>query len=247
MKQSIWIGWEPREADAFAVCHNTIRNQLNTPIPVRGLVLSKLREQGFYTRQHTRKDGRLWDIISDAPMATEFACSRFLVPHVVRQLPRSDSSDRWAMFLDCDMMVRKNMDRLFENLDPTKAVYCVQHQHEPIRSTKMDGQLQTLYARKNWSSVMIFNVDHPSNDALDLDTVNTLPGRDLHRFCWLEDDEIGELNQEWNYLVGQSCCDHPDPTIVHFTDGVPSMMGYENSEYSRDWRKELDRWAISAR
>jgi hypothetical protein len=28
----------------------------------------------------------------------------------------------------------------------------------------MDGQAQTRYARKNWSSVMVFNCDHPANE-----------------------------------------------------------------------------------
>jgi hypothetical protein len=33
---------------------------------------------------------------------------------------------------------------------------------------------------------MVFNCDHPANRALTLDLINTVPGRDLHRFCWLD-------------------------------------------------------------
>ena len=109
----------------------------------------------------------------------------------------------------------------------------------------MDGQRQSNYARKNWSSVMLFNCDHPANKRLSLNMVNTLPGRELHRLCWLEDHEIGALKPEWNYLVG-STKDCPDPQIVHHTLGIPSMPGYENSEYAVDWRGELADWAKGA-
>jgi hypothetical protein len=68
----------------------------------------------------------------------------------------------------------------------------------------MDGQAQTRYARKNWSSFVIFNCDHVANKALTLDVVNNAPGRDLHRFFWLADCDIGELSPEWNYLVGHT-------------------------------------------
>jgi hypothetical protein len=106
----------------------------------------------------------------------------------------------------------------------------------------MDGQAQTRYARKNWSSVILWNVDHPANKALTIELVNSVPGRDLHRFCWLEDDLIGELHPKWNWLVGHSDPEI-DPAIVHFTDGIPTMQGYEDSEYADEWRAELERWA----
>jgi hypothetical protein len=106
----------------------------------------------------------------------------------------------------------------------------------------MDGQAQTRYARKNWSSFLIFNCDHPANQRLTLEMVNTLPGRDLHRFCWLEDHEIGELPQRWNFLVG-----HTDPAIdpacIHWTSGTPDMKGYEDAAYADLWREARDNWA----
>lgn len=231
---SIWVGFDPREADAFAVARHSINKRLIAPVPVRGLVLSELREAGLYRRPTSRRDGRLWDEISEAPMATEFACSRFLVPHL--------AGSGWALFMDSDMLVRRNLDRLIDLADPSKAVMVVKHNHQPPEGVKMDGQAQTRYARKNWSSVMFFNVDHPANRALTVDLVNSVPGRDLHRFCWLDDKDIGELSPEWNWLVGHS---DPaiDPAIVHFTDGTPSMAGYENCDYSDEWREEFAAWA----
>jgi hypothetical protein len=119
----------------------------------------------------------------------------------------------------------------------------VKHDHQPQSGMKMDGQIQTSYARKNWSSVCAFNCDHPANKALTFNLVNSVPGRDLHRFCWLKDGEIGELPAEWNWLVGHS---DPavDPALVHFTDGIPTMPGYEDCAFADEWRRELRRWVF---
>lgn len=235
MKNSIWIGWDAREAAAYAVARYSIKRRLVRPIPVRALILDSLRARGLYTRPTSRRDGQLWDNISDAPMATEFAISRFLVPYL--------ANEGLALFLDCDMLVRVNIAELFDSIDPKYAVSVVKHRHEPPPGLKMDGQMQTRYARKNWSSVMVFNVEHPANKALTVEMVNSLPGRDLHRFCWLQDSEIGELGPEWNFLVG-----HTDPLvepkIVHYTEGGPWFgEGFEDVLYGDEWSAELSRWA----
>lgn len=233
---SVWIGFDPREADAFAVARASIVENLYRPTRVGAVILSDLQESGIYRRPTTRVDGRLHDVISEHPMATEFAISRFLVPHLAR--------NGLALFVDCDVLARRRVDDLFDiaGLDDSKAVWVVKHRHEPADGQKMDGQIQSRYARKNWSSVMLFNVDHPSNRHLTIDMVNTLPGRDLHRFCWLDDDEIGDLSVEWNWLVGHSP-DGVDPGIVHFTDGIPTMPGYGEVAYADEWRDSLSKWA----
>jgi hypothetical protein len=231
---SVYIGFDPREADAFAVAKSSIRKHVPWPMPIRGLVLSDLRARGLYSRPTSRREGRLWDDLSENYMSTEFACSRFLVPFIARG---------WlAVFMDSDMLVRARIDRIVELVDRNKAVTVVKHHFDPPEGVKMDGQAQLRYARKNWSSFMVWNLAHPANKRLTLEMVNTLPGRDLHRFCWLEDHEIGEIGPEWNWLVGHS---DPaiDPKVVHFTDGIPSMPGYESTPYADEWRAELHRWA----
>lgn len=237
--RSIYIGFDPREAAAFNVARYSVRHWLNGPIPVFGLVLSDLQRRGLYTRPieyHSGVERRImWDVISDAPMSTQHANARFLVPHLAKS--------GWALFMDGDMLARADLGSVFERLDRSKAVYCVQHRHEPEPGLKMDGQHQTRYARKNWSSFMIFNCDHGANKALTVEMVNSVPGRDLHRFCWLKDEMIGELEPAWNFLVG-----HSDPSIepkvVHFTDGVPDMAGYEDVAYANEWRAYLEEQAL---
>jgi len=210
---------------AFAVAKYSIRRFISH-VPVYGLVLDDLKSRGYYSRPTITKDGQLWDVISDAPMSTEFSISRFLVPAVARS--------GLALFCDSDVIFRNNVARLFELANTGKAVYCVKHNHHPPDQMKMDHQIQTRYSRKNWSSVMIFDCDHPANKRLTTQMVNTKPGRDLHQFCWLHDNEIGELPAKWNYLVGYDQIEG-EPSLVHFTNGLPDMEGYRNQEYADEW------------
>lgn len=239
MNKSIYVGFDQKEAAAFAVAKFSINRHLTQQIPVYGLVLTDLIAKGLYTRpieikKYTSGAPVMWDTISDAPMSTQHANARFLTPHLAKK--------GWALFTDGDVLVRGNIARAFEGLETSKAVYCVKHEHKTQDIAKMNGQVQTNYKRKNWSSFMLFNCEHEANKSLTLEMINTLPGRDLHRFCWLDDSEIGALDPKWNFLVGHS---DPkiDPVVVHHTSGTPDMLGYENVAFADEWRAELDRWA----
>ncbi len=242
-RESIWIGWDRREAAAFAVARDSCRRHLTRPIPIQGLLLGDLQKAGLYTRPIEYRPSAadkpiMWDVVSDAPQSTEHANARFFVPHLCKER----GLEGWALFVDGDVMFRGNVCRLFEQLDNSKAVYCVWHDHVPNTGTKMDGQIQTSYGRKNWTSVIAFNCEHPANNALTLDVLNNTPGRDLHRLFWLADTDIGELAPAWNYLVG-----HSDPevsaTIAHFTSGTPDMDGYADQKYADEWCIYRDDWA----
>ena len=240
MNESIWIGFDQREAAAYAVARSSIRRRLSHHIPIYGLVQDDLRSLGLYRREVEKRksavDGDItWDIISDAAESTQFSNTRFLTKHLARK--------GWALFLDCDVLARADVVELFNLADDRFAVMCVKHNFMPLNTLKMDGQVQSQYERKNWSSVHLINCDHPSNRHLTIEMINEMPGRDLHRFCWLSDSEIGELQPEWNFLVRHHVPRLIDPKIVHFTAGVPSMRGYENDPFANEWREELNRWA----
>lgn len=238
---TLWIGFDPREAAAFAVARQSIR-YFDRHLCIYGLVLADLQAKGLYYRPTEKRLGKLYDVISQHEMATEFAISRFLIPEIIRRQTIGWSDPGWAVFTDCDVMWRQNPQKLRALLDDSKAVCCVKHDHRPTNTEKMDGQKQSVYARKNWSSVMAFNIDHPANKDLTVEMVNTLPGRDLHRLCWLDDDEIGELPPEWNYLVGHTKTNEP-PALVHFTDGGPWFEGFKDVPYADEWRIHLEKWA----
>ena len=114
MTHSIWIGFDPREVDAYAVARSSIQRHEVRPYPIRPVHLPTLRARGIYTRPTEIRDGRLWDCISEAPCATEFSISRFLVPHL--------AGAGWALFMDSDMLIRSKISDLFALLDPTKAL-----------------------------------------------------------------------------------------------------------------------------
>src|SRR5262245_57138342 len=140
---SVWIGYDSRQTEAFAVARRTLRRHA-PGIPVHAIELSALREAGLYTRATSIRDGRMWDDISGVPMSTEFAISRFLT----MQLARTGL----ALFVDCDILARADVRHLFAQYDPKYAVMCVKHEYVPKETIKMDGQLQMMYRRKNWSS-----------------------------------------------------------------------------------------------
>jgi lipopolysaccharide biosynthesis glycosyltransferase len=194
------------------------------------LALLELSQRGLYTRPTVYKGTQLWDGISDAPMTTEHAISRFFVPLLAQY-------HGWALFTDGDVLFRRTVNDLFALADPKYALMCVQHPPDLfVEGTKKNGAPQTVYPRKNWSSVMLFNCGHPANRALTVDLLNSWPGRDLHAFKWLNDDLIGELPPSWNYLVGVS----PKPLtvdLVHFTLGTPNILPNRQMPYADEWWK----------
>lgn len=228
----IFLGFDPREESAFQVAAKSIKARSSVPVDIIPLKLGDLGN--ILTRPIEVKDGRLWCPISQAPMATEFAISRFCVPFLVK--------DGWAVFMDCDVMARADIAELMDLADPKYAVMVVKHGHVPDVATKMQGCQNQQYNRKGWSSVTLWNCEHKSNKRLTLAHLNSWPGRDLHAFRWLEDCEIGELPPEWNVLVDQGT-DPEGSKILHFTLGGPWFDGWVtiNKAAEQLWLGERDR------
>lgn len=225
----IFIGWDAAQMRAWRVAEFSAERTSAKRLDIERLALVPLISCGLYTRPTiypTVERPGYFDEISQAPMSTGHAIARFLVPYLC-------SYQGWALFTDGDVLFRRDVADLFALADPRFAVQVVQHVHAPIETLKMEGQAQTNYHRKNWSSVMLFNCAHPANQGLTAALVNSVPGRDLHRFCWLDDAEIGALPAEWNVLIGEET--HPDPAIAHFTLGDPSMPGYEHQAFADEW------------
>jgi len=55
----------------------------------------------------------------------------------------------WALFIDCDFVFLDDIKNLFDQVNDTYAVMCAHHDYTPKEGTKMDGQQQTIYPRKN--------------------------------------------------------------------------------------------------
>ena len=220
MNNNIYVGWDSREDIAYQVCEHSIKRRA-ADTKVIPLKQNELRERKLYWRD------------KDKLSSTEFTITRFLVPYL-------NEYKGWAVFCDCDMVWRVNPQELFDQVDDTKALLVVKHNYTPKESTKMDDQLQLPYPRKNWSSVILYNCGHPKNKALNLETVNSAKPKFLHRFGWLDDNDIGELNHTWNWLVGWY--KEPEdgaPKVLHYTEGGPWFEQTRNCEYDLVWKQEL--------
>ena len=222
----VYIGHDDREAEAYRVAEASLRFHASVPLDVTPLSADSLAAFGLLRRPTDRR-GLIYDIPSNAPCSTDFAISRFLVPHLAQT--------GWALFVDCDVVFLSDVAELAAIADPSKAVMVVQH-NQSGGGTKMDGQPQLSYPRKNWSSVVLWNCDHPANRRLSLPDVNERPGRDLHAFYWLNDAEIGALPAEWNWLVDVQ--PRPErPRLAHFTLGGPWLPTWGGGAHDDLWRK----------
>lgn len=158
--------------------------------------------------------------------STEFSFSRFLVPYLAHY-------EGWAIYLDNDFLARGDIGELWDLRDERFAVMCVQHDYQPDATTKFGGAVQTRYARKNWSSMMLMNCGRCRT--LSVPFVNGASGLQLHQFAWLADDAlVGALPQRWNHLVGHYPYDG-DARLVHFTEGGPYFQSYPHQDYADDW------------
>ena len=220
---SIYLGYDPAEHEAAEVCAASIRRVTNGEIEPVFLRQDRLRAAGLYTRVEDAR-GQRYDFASQSTCSTEFSNSRFLTPILAQS--------GWALFVDCDTVFYEDPRLMLDDTDD--ALYCVHHNHVGAEASKMGGMAQTSYPRKNQSSVMLFNCDHPANRRLSLWDVNNRPGRDLHAFYWLNYDEIGFLDPKWNQLVGVKTHIRPEG-IVHWTLGSCWIEGWQGGPYDDLW------------
>ena len=221
---NFFIGYDSKEDIAYRVCKYSILNNTSFNVKIRSLKLYELIAKNMYTRS------------VDPLASTEFTYSRFLIPALMNY-------NGWAIFCDCDFLFFDDVQKIIKELDPSKAVYCVQHDYTPKEKHKMDGQKQTIYPRKNWSSFIVYNCSHESNKKLTVDLVNKESGSYLHQFKWLEDKEIGSLDERWNWREGwTSNHNNNSPYAVHYTRGGPWFEEWQDVEFAKDWIDARDKY-----
>ena len=219
---NVYIGYDSKEDIAYRVCKYSILKRSGSNVKITSLKLHELVAKNLYKR----------DI--DPLASTEFTYSRFLVPAL-------NNYNGWAIFCDCDFIFFEDISNILTDIDQSKAVYCVQHDYTPKEKHKMDGQKQTIYPRKNWSSLILFNCSHSSNKRLSVDLVNSETGSFLHQFKWLKDSEIGSLDERWNWLEGwTSKHNNKKPFAVHYTRGGPWFEEWQDVEFANEWIEERD-------
>lgn len=214
---NIFIGYDSRHTDASNVCQNSIgqtaiheiRKEWN--IHIHHLDISKIDE---YTRPY-------------ANQSTEFTYSRFLAPYL-------SNYEGWSIFVDDDFIFTKNPLNLLFYINNDKAVSVVKHDFSHKHNTKFKDTKDVWYPKKLWSSLMVFNNEHPDCKKLTPDVINTASGQYLHQFEWTSEDKIGSIPNKWNWCEGYDDINNiHDSWGLHWTRGGPwveDMVNYNHIE-----------------
>jgi len=212
----VFIGYDSREAISFHTCVNSIIRNSSKPVQIIPLALNLIQE---YTESHT--DG-----------SNDFIYSRFLVPYLT-------GYEGWAIFLDGDMIVQGDIAELWDMKHYAKDVLVAKHDYNTKYPTKYFGASNDNYPRKNWSSVILWNCHSDANRILTPSFVQQSTGADLHRFKWIDDERIGELPLEWNWL-DLEYNPNENAKIIHYTIGAPCIKEYADKGMANVWHKEYN-------
>lgn len=191
MQFQVFVGYDPRQPIAANVVMHSLMRHASKPVPVTRLQLNQL--------PMTRRG------------LTEFTYSRFLVPYL-------SGFDGYSLFLDADILVRADITKILDGVDPSAAVSVVLH----------EGKLAFERA-----SVMLFNnkrcrmltpeyVDNPQTAVMSLN--------------WAQ--RVGSLHKDWNQLVDY-LPPNPSAKIVHYTKGIPCWPETDHCEWAKAWHDEV--------
>ena len=219
----LYVGADPREAAGLHVFIQSVMDKASAPVSF--IPLHKPMLNGF----DGQRDG-----------TNAFIYSRFLVPYL-------QNYEGWAIFADGADMVAVddivNLWKMREDHSFNKAVAVVKHSYNTKHPRKYIGSplesANESYPRKNWSSLILWNCGHYANRRLTPELVTESPGSFLHRFQWLNDDQIGELPPEWNVLVGEQ--DAANASLLHYTVGIPGFTHYKHCDASEHWHRSFKR------
>jgi lipopolysaccharide biosynthesis glycosyltransferase len=210
----VYIGYDPREAIAFHTCANSIIRHASKPVSIIPVALNLFRD---YEETHT--DG-----------SNHFIYTRFLVPHL-------QEYTGWAIFIDGDMIVRDDIVKLWELQNPYNDVMVVKHDYKTCMPVKYLGAKNEDYPRKNWSSVILWNCNSFPNRRLTPEFIQKSTGSELHRFSWIDDERVGELPKEWNWLPDEYG-PNPDAKLLHYTLGTPCFHEFADTPQGNEWHRE---------
>ena len=217
---NIYIGFDEAETTAYhTLCHSIIEHASG---PIRVSPICSKHFTKFFNRHR------------DDKQSNDFSFTRFLVPYL-------NQYDGHAIFMDCDMMLRTDVFEALKEVDERDAVSVVKHDYTPSETVKYLNNKQYAYPRKNWSSFVVWNCAHIKNRKLTPEFVEKATGLELHRFTWLDDSEIGELDVKWNWLVGDYINPPGDVKNVHWTIGGPYFDEYSHVDFSSEWFAMNDR------
>ena len=209
------VGFDQREAVAYHAFTQSVIEKSSIPIRFLPLNINSLTNY-----KETHEDG-----------SNEFIYSRFLVPYLM-------NFKGWAIYADGDMVCLEDIKKLWNLRDNKYAIQVVKHDYKTKIKNKYWGNKNENYPRKNWSSLILWNCEHKSHKILTPDFIQKQTGAFLHRFNWIKDSEIGDINKEWNWLA-MEYEEKQDINLIHYTIGTPCFEEYQNSSLSFHWKKSF--------
>ena len=210
------VGFDQREAIAYHVFVQSVIQKSSNPISFYPLSNNSL---SFYNEIHTDR-------------SNAFTYSRFLTPYLMNY-------QGWAIYLDGDMVCQEDISLLWSLRDSSKAIQVVKHDYKTKSNKKYLNNINIDYPKKNWSSVIIWNCAHPKNKLLTPELISSSEGKFLHRFMWLDEEDIGELPVEWNWLAIEYP-PNPNAKLIHYTLGTPCFSEYSQTEMSDAWNSTFE-------
>ena len=213
---NIFIGYDSREKIAFHVLSQSIIENSTIPVTITPINLKNIKN--FYNRPKAKKH------------STEFSISRFLTPYL-------SNYKGYSLYLDCDFIVLEDVAKLVKlvSRNKKKSLWCVKHKdYIPKDKIKFLREKQIPYAKKNWSSFMIFN--NAKCKILTPRLVKKATGLYLHQFKWTKDKLIGSLPKNWNILVGEQKFPRKI-NALHYTLGGPYFKKHSRCQGSKYWFK----------
>ena len=212
----IFIGYDSREKIAYHVLSHSIISNATIPVQITPVNLKNLKR--FYKRPKAKNH------------STEFSISRFLAPYL-------SNYQGLSLYLDCDFIMLGDVAKLlsFVSKKPNKVLWCVKHRkYIPKDKFKFLREKQLPYAKKNWSSFMVFN--NAKCKILTPKFVAKAHGLILHQFKWTKENQIGSLPKNWNILVGEQKIPKK-VNALHYTLGGPYFKKHSKCQGAKHWFK----------
>ena len=133
---NIYIGFDEVETVAYHTLSQSIIKFASGPVRISPICSKHFKK--FFNRPRDEKQ------------SNDFSFTRFLVPYL-------NQYNGYAIFMDCDMMLRTDIFDVLREVDEKNAVSVVQHDYTPTETVKYLNKVQYAYPRKNWSSFVVWN------------------------------------------------------------------------------------------
>lgn len=216
----VYIGHDQRESIGTHVFISSLLRHTRAPIPITILDKNILE--------------RSRDSVAEGTNA--FTLSRFLVPYF-------QGWKGWAVFMDgADMLMRDDIYKMFDLMHMYSAVQVVHHNYDTKHErkyvgTKMESD-NTMYARKNWASVMLINCSHYAWRQITPEYINSVDKMHMLQFKFMDDKFISSLPNAYNWLCDEYGTNN-DAKVLHWTCGVPGFPAYRNAPHADEWLAEV--------